>query len=67
MFEYACNEGNYGMFGILSGREPKRTAAAKVNERRELSNGYWRVAKRRSNDADHPIEPSLYVEGQKLS
>ena len=30
IYEYACHEGNYGMFGILSGeRAQERTAAAK--------------------------------------
>jgi hypothetical protein len=27
IFEYACNEGNYGMFGILSGARAEEKAA----------------------------------------
>jgi hypothetical protein len=28
MYEYACHEGNYGMFGILSGARAQEKAAA---------------------------------------
>ncbi len=29
VFEYACNEGNYGMLGILEGERVQEKAAAK--------------------------------------
>jgi hypothetical protein len=33
LYEYACHEGNYGMFGILSGHRAQETTAPDAAER----------------------------------
>ena len=33
LYEYACHEGNYGLYNMLSGARAAETAAAKVGSR----------------------------------